>query len=93
MVQSRTSSLTVAQRVLPISPLASVVKQRYWAPSLSAVISTRRVLVVAVLPMVPKKFSGWVVMITGACLFYRRVVVERLRGGTLSKQERAERFS
>ena len=50
-------------------------------------------LVVAVLLMVPKKFSGWVVMITGACLFYRRVVVERLRGGTLSKQERAERFS
>lgn len=44
---SRTSSLTVAQRVLPISPLASVMKQRYWAPSLSAVISTRRVLVVA----------------------------------------------
>ena len=48
---------------------------------------------VAVLPMVPKKFSGWVVMITGAYLFYRLVVVERLRGGTLSKQERAERFS
>ena len=41
--QSRVSSFTVAIRVLPMSPCASVMKQRYSAPSLSAVISTRRV--------------------------------------------------
>ena len=41
------SSLTVAIRVLAISPAELVMKQRYSAPLLSAVISTRRVLEVA----------------------------------------------
>ena len=45
--QSRVSSFTVAIRVLPMSPLASVMKQRYSAPLLADVISTRRALEVA----------------------------------------------
>ena len=45
------SSLTVAIRVLAISPAELVMKQRYSAPLLSAVISTRRVLEIASLPV------------------------------------------
>lgn len=45
--QFRMFSLTVAIRVLAISSAELVMKQRYSAPLLSAVISTRRVLEVA----------------------------------------------